>query len=298
MSDRRSRLDDVTLVIPTLGRPVLRDCIQSVLDGDAWPARLIVVDQGDNGEVTGWLADASTSGLEITHIQSRRRGTAAATNDGIDSTASRFLAVTHDDCRVARDWLVRLRERLDESPAAIITGRVNPEEGAPGYTPSIMTSDEEAVYSRPLLDRDPLFPANMAFSMETARRNGRFNEDSRMKFAEDAEWSYRALKGGIPIIYAPEAIVEHRDWRTAEQISLTYKRYASSQGGFYGIYLREGDPFIALRAAFDILRGPWIWAKGRITGNTELVVIGKAYMVALLPGIFAGLGKTGMAKDP
>jgi hypothetical protein len=37
---------DLTLVIPTLGRPILAECLGAVLEGSMWPGAVIVVDQG------------------------------------------------------------------------------------------------------------------------------------------------------------------------------------------------------------------------------------------------------------
>ena len=59
MSDARASrpvLEDVSVVIPTLGRETLVECLARIADGDAWPDRVILVDQGDQPRVAEWVA--------------------------------------------------------------------------------------------------------------------------------------------------------------------------------------------------------------------------------------------------
>jgi hypothetical protein len=73
-----------------------------------------------------------------------------------------------------------------------------------------------------------------------------------------------------------------------------YRRYARGQGAFYGTWLRRGDRFIAWRAARDLVRAPWLLARGVVTRNTELISMGRGEVAGLLPGIVAGLRNPGI----
>jgi len=280
-------LSDVTVVIPTVGRPMLEGCLEAIVSGDAWPARLIVVDQSNSPEVARLIAQVRSTGLNAEHQPSSGRGTAAATNRGIEQVRTRYVAVTHDDCRPNPDWLRRMTNRLHETTESITTGSVKAEENE--VAPSLTSSMEAATYVRPLLTRDPLFPANMGFAVSLIDRLGLFDEDDILRFAEDAEWSYRALRSGVRIHFAPEVGVTHLAWRDARQRAITYRGYARSQGAFYGKYIRKGDWFILIRAIYDLLRGLWIAIRALATRNTELSAIGHAYLTQLLPGILSGL---------
>jgi GT2 family glycosyltransferase len=110
-----------------------------------------------------------------------------------------------------------------------------------------------------------------------------------LRTAEDAEWAYRALRAGVPIIYAPEVVVRHFGWRDDDKRLVQYRDYARSHGGFYGKYLRQGDWFIALRAVMHHGRALRRWVRGVMTGNQELALYGWSYLTGLLPGIIAGL---------
>ncbi|HEX3233700.1 MAG TPA: glycosyltransferase [Gemmatimonadales bacterium] len=284
-------LEDITVVIPTIGRALLRDCLRSVAEGSAWPSRLVVVDQGTNQDVDAWIDELKARGLMAERLRSAQTGAAAARNRGFERVVSPFIAATDDDCRVHPEWLERLVTTLRAHPGVLVTGRVDllREQGQGGEAPSLISSEVPGLHRRPLLRRDPLFSNNMGFARELLKRLGGMDEHPSVRYAEDAEWSYRALRGGIPILYAPGVRVGHLAWRDNVQLAATYRRYAKSQGGFYGHYIRQGDWFIGLRAAYDLLRGPWLIARGTATGDSELATIGRAYVGELLPGILAGL---------
>jgi GT2 family glycosyltransferase len=110
-----------------------------------------------------------------------------------------------------------------------------------------------------------------------------------LKLAEDAEWAYRALRLGVPIAFDPRPVVTHLAWRDAAARAVTYRGYVNSSGAFYGVYLRRGDWFLGLRAAYDLTRGVWMWLRGIMTGSADLAAYGRAYLTELLPGVWTGL---------
>jgi hypothetical protein len=205
--------------------------------------------------------------------------------------------VTHDDCRVRIDWLARMAARLDGIGDAIVTGRVEPE--GEGIVLTVKTADQPATYTRPLLDGDVLFPPNMGFALRLVDRIGWLDEHPSLATAgEDNEWAHRALRAGEQIVYEPTAVVNHLARHRPEDLPGLYRRYARGQGAFYGTWLRRGDRFIAWRAARDLVRAPWLLARGVVTGNTELIAMGRGEVAGLLPGIVAGLRNPGVRAGP
>jgi GT2 family glycosyltransferase len=276
------------VVIPTVGRPLLEGCLESIAAGSAWPAELIVVDQGASAAVAGWVERLRARGVNARHVPSDRTGIAAGTNQGLRLVRTRFVAVTHDDCRVSHDWVAAMAERLCQAGEVILTGRLEPR--GEGEVPTAVTHPDRVVYTRPLLDRDVLFPANMGLPLGVLARVGWLDEDPLLRWAaEDNDWAYRALRAEVPIAYEPALVVGHLAWRDGPELAATYRRYARGQGRFYGKWLRRGDPFIALRAARDLLRGPWLLLRGLATRNRALVRMGQAEVAGIGPGILDGL---------
>jgi len=283
----RPVLNDITVVIPTLGRPILAESLYWIAANSAWPADLIVVDQGANPEVAVWLKMLRSIGLRTQHIPSSQRGKAAALNCGIKCVTTRFIVVTDDDCFVGVDWLKNMATHLRQAPDAIITGPAEPE--GDEVTVAAVTSHTKAIYRRPRLKFDTFCGSNMGVAITAIKQIGLFDEDPVLVAAEDCEWSYRALRTGVPIIYVPEIAVRHYSWRDKSKRVVRYKNYAQSHGGFYGKYLRKGDWFIGLRIIIHHLRALRRWLYGLITGNQDSALYGRAYLMGLLPGIIAGL---------
>jgi len=288
--DARPVLDRISVVIPTLGRSILEACLAELGSGDAWPARVIVVDQGADDRARGWLDALDSAGLRAEYVRSDQRGRAAGVNRGLERVRTPLVAVTDDDCLVDPDWLGNMVARLDRHEGAIISGRV--EAAGEEEVVAVVPSRTPAVYRRPRLRFDPMSGGNMGVSMDVVRRVGPFDEDTRLQSAEDCDWSYRALRKGIPIIYAPEVSVRHWGWRRVEEREQQYRAYARSHGGFYGKYLRRGDGFIALRASLHLMRASRRWLRGILRGDREQAVRGRAYLAGLFPGILDGLRRS------
>lgn len=278
-------LDNITVIIPTVGRPILRRCLEGIANGTVWPARIITIDQGNNPLVTDWVRRVEALGLETFHLVSSGRSPGSARNCGIEQVQTRFVAAIDDDCVPERDWLEKMEPRLLQNPNAIVTGRLLP--AGNGIPPSIVTSISPCVYQRPSLrNLSYIASANMGFALRTARDIGPF--DGAMSAAEDNDWAYRGLRAGVPIIYAPEIVVYHVHWRDKTQMAAVYRAYAWSQGAFYGKHLRRGDWSMLVRTAFSLFRGVRSVMVGTLNKDYDRRVDGCARLNLLLPGVIAG----------
>jgi len=282
----RPVLDDISILIPTLGRPILEQCLYWILAGSAWPACLIVVEQGANQDVANWLNHAQDIGLKVKHILSDQSGRSAGINRGLEQVDTHFVAITDDDCFVADDWLMNMVSRLRLNPMDVITGRI---EAAGEDIVMVVTAATSSIQKRPRINFDIMSGGNMATSLAVIQRVGLFDEDPVMATAEDAEWAYRALRQGFSLYYEPDVVVSHFGWRDVESRDGQYRHYALSHGGFYGKYLRRGDFFILVRSITHFLRAARRWLRGKLSGDGELALLGRSYCLNLLPGILAGV---------
>jgi glycosyltransferase involved in cell wall biosynthesis len=167
-----------------------------------------------------------------------RLGISAALNAALEHATNDLVLVTHDDCRVASDWVRVAHDRLQASPEILFTGRVLPDGTGTGV-PSTKTDPLPAEY-RGQSRCDVLFPNNMAMSASAAAALGGFDERYTTA-AEDNDFCYRWLRAGRTIRYEPDLLVWHSDWRTPADLALLYKRYWRAQGQLYGNYLAQGD---------------------------------------------------------
>jgi len=125
-------------------------------------------------------------------------------------------------------------------------------------------------------------------SLEVSRAVGPFAEDPSMRTAEDVEFAYRALRRGIPIVYAPELVVEHLGWRGEQEREEQYRSYARSHGGVYGWYLRKGDLFLAVRMTVHLGRASRRWLRATLGRDQEAARNGRAYILGLWMGVRDG----------
>jgi GT2 family glycosyltransferase len=278
--------EDISIVIPTLGRPIFEESLYWMVRGTLWPQAIIVIDQGSNPDVAAMLDKVRTLGIDARYFPSTQRGRAAGINRGLEQVQTRFVTLTDDDCFVETDWLEQMVAHLRQHPEGIVTGRVEP---AGDDMIVVVTSREPAFYRKPRLRFDSMSGGNMGTSMVLFHRVGFFDEHPSMATAEDAELAYRALRRGAYIVYAPDCGVRHFGWRDKAKRNIQYQGYARSHGGFYGKYLRKGDGFIAIRAVMHFGRALRRWGRGTLTGDEEMALLGRAYVFGLLPGILTGM---------
>jgi GT2 family glycosyltransferase len=284
---RRPVCEDVSIVIPTLGRPILETCLASIAAGACWPGAVIVVDQGREPRVERMLARLGQLGVRTRYLPSTRRGRSAGLNRGLEAVDTRFVAITDDDCFVREDWLERLAARLREEPGTIWTGRVEAVGDEAAF--SVVLARQPRRHTRPRLRVHPFVGGNCGLAMDVVRRVGPFDEHPCLASAEDSDYGHRALRLGVPIAYDPDVVLDHYHWRDATARSARYADYARSQGGFYGTHLRRGDALILLQALRALVRGPVRWLRGVLRGDREMAENGRASTRNLLPGIWAGL---------
>ncbi|MDX1437510.1 MAG: glycosyltransferase, partial [Anaerolineales bacterium] len=265
--DPRPIESDVSVVIPTLGRPILEESLYWIASGTAWPQAILVVDQSASSAVAGLMERINELGISGRYIPSSQRGRSAGINRGLEHVETRFVAITDDDCFVEETWLERMAAHLRRHPGGIVTGRV---EAAGEDMIVVVNSPEPAIYRRPRLAFDSMSGGNMATSMDVFDRVGYFDEHPSLATSEDGEWSYRALRHGAYIVYTPEAGVRHFGWRDEKGRERQYRGYARSHGGFYGKYLRKGDTFIAMRALLHFVRATRRWVRGALSGDQEM----------------------------
>ena len=235
---RQVQRPPLSVVIPTIGRPeCLQTCLESLAACDPRPDEVLVVDQSGGSAIKELVERFAAS--EVRAIPSASHGIAHAVNLGMREARNEQVAITHDDCSVAKDWVKVAARLIGADPEAIFSGQVLPGEGN-GHVPSTIEDPEPREYSGVRLC-DVLYPANMVCIRDGIFELGGFDERFALA-AEDNDLCYRWLRAGRRIRYEPSLRVWHEDWRTPAQLRALYREYGRGQGTFYGKHLRRGDP--------------------------------------------------------
>lgn len=286
--DTRPVLDTITVIVPTIGRPLLRDTLASIANGTHWPAKLVVSQQRSDPAPATWVNELQQRGLNAVLLHNADQvGASANRNRGLEATTTPYACCTDDDCSVDPEWLSRMNALLIEHDGKLITGAVHPEAGQD--VPATITKEEPFEVTGPVMGNDPLFAGNMGLPMTAVEAVGYFDERPIVRYAEDGDYSHRLLRAGFSIRYEPSVKVTHAYWRDDEGHAQVYARYAYCIGGLYGIHARTGDGHMAKRAAYDLVRAPWFMIRGKATRNEPLFIVGKQYLRYLVPGFLAGL---------
>jgi GT2 family glycosyltransferase len=227
--------EDVSVVVPTIGRTaLLEQCLRSIAACRPRAGEVLVVDQSAGPEVARVIAGIGDA--RVRRVDCPGRGIPLAVNTGLKAARGPAVAVTHDDCTVAPDWVGAAAAALAAAPADIVTGRVSPV-GDPEAVPATRDEIAPRAWSDPS-DFWAILPNNMIAPREALLALGGFDE--RFTTAgEDLDLSFRWLYAGGVIRYEPAMRVWHHHWRSPRELRRTYVAYARGCGVFYAKNVRQ-----------------------------------------------------------
>lgn len=253
-------LPPASLVVCTRNRPAfLLDTLRSLLAGEELPAEIVVIDQSDV-PCPGVDGLAGELPCDLRYVPVRSVGLGRARNAGVEAARHEILAFIDDDMWVCRHWWgALLRSLLAEGPCCVVTGQVRaaPPEVPGGIAPSTMLGDERTVYEGRLAG-DVLAAGNMALYRTAFEDVGLFDErlgaGGRFPSSEDNDLCFRLLEAGYRIVYEPQAVLEHRAWRTKGDYVRLRWRYGRGNGAYYAKHLAPGDGRMLRRLHADVVR--------------------------------------------
>jgi GT2 family glycosyltransferase len=231
-----------SVVIPTYNRP---DQVPLCLDALArlnYPAddfEVILADDGSDSPLEDVMAPFRQK-MCLSLVRLPHRGVAGARNGGVAAARGRFTVFTDDDCRCHPDWLRILSRYLDETPNAMIGGKVVNAAVDNRYS-AVSQAILEAVYAHYNADpeRSTFFAgANVAMPTAQYLALGGTDESFPVYGGEDRDFCARWLECGHPMRYAPEAIVYHAKELSFRSFSRMYYHYG---GGAFHYQRRRAE---------------------------------------------------------
>ena len=290
------QLLDVAVIVCSIGRPAfLLGAVQSILEGDALPGEIVIVDQSD-GTSREIAALARSSPVPVKYIQPELVGVSRARNLGVAATRCPIVAFIDDDVIVCRNWLRLLVEALRTvGPKAAVTGmvRAGPAVNGGFFAPSLSSKTVSQTYEG-LTDADVLSTGNMAIYQAAFDRVGYFDvrlgPGTAFPAAEDNDFGLRLLRAGYKIHYETNAVVEHVRWRRGARILSLYWGYGHGQGAFYAKHMRKHGRAMWRRLGRDLFRS----ISGRLWRGRDLMRL--VFAAGMLTGCARWLGAQMLAR--
>jgi GT2 family glycosyltransferase len=231
-----------SVIVPTFDRPeAVEACVQALshLDYPQDRLEIILVDDGSRVPVR---APLDREGVKIKVLRQHNAGPAAARNFGAQCARGEILAFTDDDCAPKPQWLKELARVFRDHPIALVGGRtINGLADNPYSTASQIIVDEAYRYFFEKNSNLRFFATNnMAVSAELFRESGGF--DPSFRTSEDRDFCDRWIRRGHPLVYVPEAVVDHRHDLTLTSFCRLHFRYGRGARRFHRVRAeRSGD---------------------------------------------------------
>ncbi|WP_234360437.1 glycosyltransferase family 2 protein [Streptomyces sp. DSM 15324] len=195
MTDDGARVDApaYSVVIPTIGRPCLADCLRALAgaDGGRPPDRVVVVDDRPGSGEPLPLAAAGILRDRVRTLRTGGRGPAAARNAGWRTVSTPWTVFLDDDVQVLPEWARHLARDL--AAAGPATGGVQGRLTVPLPGDRRPTDWERGTAG---LEHAAWATADMAYRTDVLRQVGGFDERFRRAFREDADLALRVGEAG------------------------------------------------------------------------------------------------------
>jgi glycosyltransferase involved in cell wall biosynthesis len=208
-------------------------CLDSLTALDHPSYEVIVVDNASVDATAG--VAAARDGVRVLHEP--RRGPAAARNTGVEAARGAIVAFTDADCVADPGWLRGLEDALEDRADRVAGGRIlatRPCNRVERFGERI--HDHEAALTR----FEPPYAIAMSWAMRVPRERRPFDET--LLRGSDVDLSWRLHAAGWSFVYAPDAIVYHRNERTLRGLfaeGFTHGRHGERVRRRHGV---EGRP--------------------------------------------------------
>ena len=228
----------VTVIVPSYGRPrQVLACVEALAAQELRePWEMVIVDDG-SPEPLAALTERFAGRLDLRVVRQENAGPAAARNRGAAEARGEYIAFTDDDCRPEPAWLETLLVTARNRPGALVGGTTwngLPHELFASTSQLIIdlvyehfnANPEQAYFltSNNMLARRDRYLSLTGFDTAFTRAG-----------AEDREFCDRWRCAGWPIVWKPEARVEHRHSQTLRRFVDLHFRYGRGAYFYHAI---------------------------------------------------------------
>lgn len=242
----------ISAVVCTKDRPELTgDCIRALIENKCPELEILIVDQSTDGSTAAAISEILSHDSRVRYIPSKVIGVSHGRNIAIRQSTGDVIAFTDDDCIPDPNWVQSIKTGFESNPEVdAIFGRCVPyDKVLPGERPIAIKLDTDVQYfSGKCNPWKPGHGNNMAFRREIFDKAGCFDEmlgpGREFLSSEDADLTYRVLKAGLRVMYSPDAVIRHRQFRHGSDFWQVEKNYGIGSGAMYVKHLRCGDLYM------------------------------------------------------
>lgn len=262
---------NISVIIPTLNAPTLARTVDAVLAQTAVPREIIVVGRDEAGVLGNYPAVRFVdTGEPVCAARARNLGMAAATGD--------VFLFLDSDCVPQPDWLQRHLDR-QQAGSPVVGGSVALQGSNYWAQSDNVSMFHEFIPGHPPGNRQLLPTLNLSVRRSIVDQVGLMDESFPGAAAEDADWTVRMRLAGVPLAFAPEAVVAHaparttwsdvvRHWRNlghnAVRVRLRYPAaFGTPSGAVSAAWWRLLSPLIAARITGGIYANRLFWPHWR-----------------------------------
>jgi len=242
----------LTVAIPTRGRPEsLNRTIHALLSGIRRPDEIVVSEQRTTARGAATIP-AMPARVDLVHLRTDGLGVSRSRNDAIEAATGDFVAFLDDDMVPEPDWLAAMVvewEGVWRGGSVLITGLIDgPDVVGAGRAamrvPGTRRLPCRRVWQGEPSSADVLYGGHFGAPRELFDRLGPRPFDERLgpgtpfPAAEDADFGWRVLAAGIPVVYAPEVRARHVTDKSTG--AARYWSYGVGFGGAAAKHTRAG----------------------------------------------------------
>ena len=255
----------ISVVIPHLNQPeYLKDCLQSLANGQLLADEIFVVDNGSRA----LPHDVCAAFPGVTLLTEATPGPGPARNRGVEAAIGDILAFIDADCLASPDWLWTAREAMADPGAQILGGDVR----IALSDPKRMTMVEayEAIYAyrmdRYIAREGFTGTGNLVVRRSVLDRVGPF---AGLDVAEDRDWGQRATRAGFSTRYVAKMKVYHPARPNFRDLVVKWERHCAHD--YVSIQARLGGRVVFLLKTLAMIPSPLaeiprILASDRVSG--------------------------------
>lgn len=199
-------MDKISVIIPTIGRASLKQCLNSLLNQKLMPDEIIVVDNSKNKLGRSLILPG------VRYVYEKKSGPGFARNRGIKEAKNDILAFIDDDCVAEKNWLKNFKSFFIKNKNSIVIG-----ENKNGLKNNLLSCveyfDEQIFFKKDfyLVENQTisfwLDSKNFIFSKKLIKKNKLIFRN--LKMGEDLDFSLQARSKKIDILYCQKAKVYH-----------------------------------------------------------------------------------------